>query len=101
MKKKITSLTFALALGTLSLGASGIAMAQQAITEPQVQIGTLSIRNKRQARSKQLELDGSVQRAPAAVGNLRGLSHVRVLHAASEWRSLYNLCDVSEYIFFV
>jgi uncharacterized membrane protein YkoI len=37
MKNKITSLTFALALGTLSLGASGIAMAQQAMTEPQVQ----------------------------------------------------------------
>ena len=36
MTNKITSLTFALALGTLSLGASGIAMAQQAMTEPQV-----------------------------------------------------------------
>ncbi len=34
MKNKITTLTFALALGTLSL--SGIAMAQQAMTEPQV-----------------------------------------------------------------
>jgi hypothetical protein len=38
MKNKITSLTFALTLGTLSLGASGIAAAQQAaLTEPQVQ----------------------------------------------------------------
>jgi hypothetical protein len=34
MKKKITSLSFALTLGALSL--SGIAMAQQAMTEPQV-----------------------------------------------------------------
>ena len=36
MKNKITSLTFALALGTLSLGVSGLVMAQQAMTEPQV-----------------------------------------------------------------
>lgn len=36
MTNKITSLAFALALGTLSLGVSGIAMAQQAMTEPQV-----------------------------------------------------------------
>ena len=36
MKNTITSLAFALALGTLSLGISGIAMAQQALTEPQV-----------------------------------------------------------------
>jgi len=35
MNKKIPALTFALALGTLSL--SGIAMAQQAMTKPQVQ----------------------------------------------------------------
>lgn len=34
MKKRITSLTFALTLGALSL--SGVAMAQQAMTEPQV-----------------------------------------------------------------
>ena len=37
MKSKITSLTFALALGTLSLGVCGTAAAQQAMTEPQVQ----------------------------------------------------------------
>lgn len=36
MKSKITSLTFALALGTLSLGVTGVAAAQQAMTEPQV-----------------------------------------------------------------
>lgn len=36
MKNKITSLTFALALGTLSLGISSMAIAQQAMTEPQV-----------------------------------------------------------------
>ncbi|MFC5436848.1 PepSY domain-containing protein [Rhodanobacter umsongensis] len=36
MKNPITSLTFALALGALSLGVSGIAAAQQAMTEPQV-----------------------------------------------------------------
>ncbi len=36
MKKKMTSLTFALVLGTLSLGVSGIATAQRAMTEPQV-----------------------------------------------------------------
>lgn len=36
MKNKITSLTFALALGTLSLGISSVAVAQQAMTEPQV-----------------------------------------------------------------
>lgn len=41
MKNKITSLTFALALGTLSLGISGMALAQQAMTEPQVH-GTLT-----------------------------------------------------------
>lgn len=35
MNKKISALTFVLALGALSL--SGIAMAQQAMTEPQVQ----------------------------------------------------------------
>jgi uncharacterized membrane protein YkoI len=35
MNKKISTLTFALTLGALSL--SGIAMAQQAMTEPQVQ----------------------------------------------------------------
>jgi peptidase YpeB-like protein len=36
MKSKITSLTFALALGTLSLGVTSVAAAQQAMTEPQV-----------------------------------------------------------------
>jgi len=36
MKSKITLLTFALALGTLSLGVTGVAAAQQAMTEPQV-----------------------------------------------------------------
>jgi uncharacterized protein with FMN-binding domain len=36
MKMKIASVTFALALGTLSLGVSSVAMAQQAMTEPQV-----------------------------------------------------------------
>jgi len=36
MKNKIATLTFALAAGALSLGGSGIAMAQQAMTEPQV-----------------------------------------------------------------
>jgi uncharacterized membrane protein YkoI len=36
MKNKIAPLTFALALGTLSLGVSGMAAAQQAMTEPQV-----------------------------------------------------------------
>ncbi len=36
MKNRIATLTFALAAGALSLGASGIAIAQQAMTEPQV-----------------------------------------------------------------
>jgi hypothetical protein len=36
MKNPITSLTFALALGTLSLGISSAVVAQQAMTEPQV-----------------------------------------------------------------
>lgn len=36
MKNTITSLTFALALGTLSLGISSAVVAQQAMTEPQV-----------------------------------------------------------------
>jgi uncharacterized membrane protein YkoI len=36
MKSKIAPLTFALALGALSLGVSGMAAAQQAMTEPQV-----------------------------------------------------------------
>lgn len=36
MKNDITSLTFALALGTLSLAVSGVVKAQQAMTEPQV-----------------------------------------------------------------
>lgn len=37
MKNRIATLTFALAAGALSLGACGIAMAQQAKTQPQVQ----------------------------------------------------------------
>jgi uncharacterized membrane protein YkoI len=36
MKNRIATLTFALAAGALSLGVSGIVMAQQAMTEPQV-----------------------------------------------------------------
>ncbi len=36
MTNKLTSLTLALALGTLAQGVSGIALAQQALTEPQV-----------------------------------------------------------------
>lgn len=37
MTNKLTSLTFTLALGTLALGVSAAAAAQQAMTEPQVQ----------------------------------------------------------------
>jgi N-formylglutamate amidohydrolase len=37
MKNKITPMIFALTLGTLSLGISNAAIAQQAMTEPQVQ----------------------------------------------------------------
>ena len=37
MTKKFASLTFTLALGTLALGVSAAAAAQQAMTEPQVQ----------------------------------------------------------------
>jgi uncharacterized membrane protein YkoI len=37
MKNKITPLIFALALGTLSSGISSVAIAQQAMAEPQVQ----------------------------------------------------------------
>ncbi|HWU76728.1 MAG TPA: PepSY domain-containing protein [Rhodanobacter sp.] len=37
MNKRIATLAFALGMGAFSLGACGIAMAQQALTEPQVQ----------------------------------------------------------------
>lgn len=66
MKNRIATLTFALAAGALALGVSSIVMAQQAMTEPQVQS---KLTEQGYTRVHDLEFKDGMWRAEAKSAN--------------------------------